>query len=144
MLPMLAPVATQQGRQAAQNILNQINGQPLLPFRYKDRGSMATIGRNAGVASIAGRAITGYLAWIIWLAVHLYNLIGFRNRLVVLINWAWSYLFFDRVVRLIMPAPRARTLGQLADAAPMPFPAGAGDAANTQLPSPQILPSGSE
>lgn len=144
MLPMLAPVATQQGRHAAENILNQINGQPLLPFRYKDRGSMATIGRNAGVASIAGRAITGYLAWIIWLAVHLYNLIGFRNRLVVLINWAWSYLFFDRVVRLIMPAPRTRTLDQPANATPMPSPAGDGDAANELRPIPPIAPSSSE
>lgn len=64
---------------------------------------MATVGRSAAVAHLFGRAFTGFVAWIIWLAVHLFQLIGFRNRLVVLINWAWSYLFFERVVRLILP-----------------------------------------
>ena len=107
LLPMLAPVAMQQGEHAARNILRQIAGQPLLPFRYRDKGAMATVGRSAAVAHIFGRAFTGFVAWIIWLVVHLVQLIGFRNRLVVLINWAWSYLFFERVVRLILPTKAA-------------------------------------
>jgi NADH:ubiquinone reductase (H+-translocating) len=102
-LPMLAPVAMQQGTHAAGNILRQLAGQEQLPFTYRDKGTMATIGRTAAVADIFGRAFTGFFAWLIWLAVHLAQLIGFRNRLVVLINWAWSYLFFERMVRLILP-----------------------------------------
>ncbi len=102
-LPMLAPVAMQQGEQAARNILRQMTGEKAQAFRYKDRGTMATIGRTAAVADIFGRAFTGIVAWLIWLGVHLLQLIGFRNRLVVLINWAWSYLFFERMVRLILP-----------------------------------------
>ncbi len=102
-LPMLAPVAMQQGSHAAANVLRQVEGREPLPFAYRDRGSMATIGRTAAVADIFGRAFTGFLAWLIWLAVHLAQLIGFRNRLVVLINWAWSYLFFERMVRIILP-----------------------------------------
>jgi len=103
LLPMLAPVAMQQGEHAARNILRQIADRPLLAFQYQDKGTMATVGRSAAVAHLFGRAFTGFVAWIIWLAVHLFQLIGFRNRLVVLINWAWSYLFFERVVRLILP-----------------------------------------
>jgi NADH dehydrogenase len=103
-LPMVAPVAIQQGERAARNIKRQLAGQDPVPFHYNDKGSMATIGRNAAVAHLAGRAFTGFLAWLIWLIVHLVQLIGFRNRLVVLINWAWNYLFYERVVRLILPA----------------------------------------
>jgi NADH dehydrogenase len=102
-LPMLAPVAMQQGEHAAGNIMRQVQGADPLPFHYRDKGVMATVGRSAAVARIGGQAFTGFFAWIIWLAVHLFQLIGFRNRLVVLINWAWSYLFFERVVRLILP-----------------------------------------
>ena len=71
---------------------------------------MSTIGRNAAVVHIKGRSLRGFIAWILWLVVHLANLIGFRNRLVVLINWAWNYLFYERVVRLILPAQRERPL----------------------------------
>lgn len=102
-LPMLAPVAMQQGEHTAHNILRQVAGRPPVAFRYRDRGTMATVGRSAAVAQLFGHAFTGFVAWIIWLGVHLFQLIGFRNRLVVLINWAWSYLFFERVVRLILP-----------------------------------------
>ncbi len=102
-LPMIAPVAIQQGMAAAQNVRRQVSGQLLQAFRYHDRGTMATIGRNAAVASLAGRAFTGFPAWILWLGVHLVNLIGFRNRLVVLINWAWDYLFYERAMRVILP-----------------------------------------
>lgn len=102
-LPMLAPVAIQQGEWAAENIRRQIGGQRPQPFKYRDKGTMATIGRSAAVAHIAGLAFTGFIAWIIWLAIHLAELIGFRNRLVVLVNWAWTYIFYERVVRLILP-----------------------------------------
>jgi NADH:ubiquinone reductase (H+-translocating) len=106
-LPMLAPVAMQQGERASANILRQIAGQEPETFRYFDKGTMATIGRSAAVAQLRGISFTGFIAWIIWLVVHLFQLIGFRNRLVVLINWAWSYLFFERAVRLILPRQRA-------------------------------------
>lgn len=105
-LPMLAPVATQQGTAVGNNIKRALAGQPLEPFAYKDRGAMATIGRNKAVAMIGGRSFAGFFAWIVWLVIHLLNLIGFRNRLSVLINWAWSYLFLERVVRLILPTPQ--------------------------------------
>lgn len=103
-LPMVAPVAIQQGVAAARNIARQIAGEAPLPFRYRDLGTMAVIGRNAAVAHLFGRwAFTGFPAWVIWLGMHLFHLIGFRNRLVVLTNWAWDYLFYERVVRLILP-----------------------------------------
>jgi NADH dehydrogenase len=102
-LPMVAQVAMQQGETAANNIMRQIAGKPLQRFVYKDKGSMAVIGRNAAVANIAGRAITGFAAWLIWLLVHIAQLIGYRNRLLVLVNWAWSYFAFERLVRLILP-----------------------------------------
>lgn len=105
LLPMVAPVAIQQGVAAAKNILRQLKGGDPQPFKYKDLGTMAVIGRNAAVAHLFNRyALTGFLAWLIWLVVHLARLIGFRNRLIVLINWSWDYLFYERVVRLILPA----------------------------------------
>lgn len=107
-LPMVAPVAIQQARWAARNILRQVAGKPPLPFRYKDPGMLATVGRGAAVADIWGRQVTGFPAWVLWLGVHLVNLIGFRNRLLVLVNWAWDYLFYERAVRLILPAPSTR------------------------------------
>ncbi len=107
-LPMIAPVAIQQGVAAARNIRRQIAGDVPVPFSYRDRGTMVTIGRNAAVAILLGRAFTGFPAWVLWLGVHLFNLIGFRNRLIVLINWAWDYFFFERAIRLIVPtAPKA-------------------------------------
>ena len=109
-LPMLAPVATQQGEAAARNIIRQANGQAPLPFHYHDRGTMVTIGRNAAIAYVWGRAFAGFPAWILWLSIHLYGLIGFRNRLLVLINWAWDYLFFERTVSLIVSLPVVRTI----------------------------------
>ncbi|MCK4414732.1 MAG: NAD(P)/FAD-dependent oxidoreductase [Candidatus Eisenbacteria sp.] len=102
-LPLTAPVATQQGRHAARNILRSVAGTAPLTFRYRDLGSMVTIGRNAAVAHVAGRDFTGFPAWLLWLTVHIFRLIGFRNRLQVLINWAWDYIFHERAVRLIMP-----------------------------------------
>jgi len=100
-LPMLATVAQQEAKVAARNIQKLVKGETLEPFQYKDPGLLATIGRNAAVARIWGLSFSGFIAWVIWVALHIYRLIGFRNRLVVLINWAWDYFFYDNQVRLI-------------------------------------------
>ena len=106
---MVAPVATQQGTHAARNIVRQLRGAPPVPFKYRDLGTMAVVGRSSAVALLWGRGFTGIPAWLLWLAVHLFELIGFRNRLMVLTGWAWDYLFLNRVVRLILPATRDST-----------------------------------
>ena len=103
-LPQVAQVAMQQGERAAANILRSLGGEVPEPFRYKDYGMLAVIGRNAAVAHMAGRAFSGFPAWLLWLLVHIAQLIGFRNRVLVLVNWAWNYVFFRRAVRLILPA----------------------------------------
>ena len=103
-LPMVAQVAIQSGITSAQNILRQIDGQEPQPFHYHDRGSMITIGRKAAGVAIGSRTFTGFFAWIIWLVIHLFNLIGFRNRVMVLINWAWDYLLYERAVRFVFPS----------------------------------------
>ncbi len=101
--PMLIPVAKQQGILAAKNILRTINGKPLGTFRYIDRGIMATIGRSRAVAWIYNRIpLRGYLAWVSWLGLHLIALMGFRNRVNVLVNWIWNYLTYDRSMRIIL------------------------------------------
>ncbi len=100
-LPMMAPVAIQQAGVAAQNVVRLLQNKPLEPFVYRDPGSLATIGRGAAVARLGRFHFHGFLAWVLWLAVHLVQLIGFRNRLLVLVNWAWDYLFYERAVRLI-------------------------------------------
>jgi NADH:quinone reductase (non-electrogenic) len=102
-LPMMAPVAIQQGKTAARNIRRILSGHQVEHFAYRDPGSMATIGRNAAVARVNNFKFHGLLAWVVWLAVHLFWLIGFRNRLLVLINWAWDYFFYEWAVRLITP-----------------------------------------
>jgi NADH dehydrogenase len=93
-------------------------GESLQPFSYRDKGSMAVIGRNAAVANIAGRPFTGFAAWLIWLLVHIAQLIGYRNRLLVLVNWAWSYFTFERMVRLILPNRLNDEEQQVVEAAP--------------------------
>jgi NADH dehydrogenase len=103
-LPMVAQVAIQSGVTSAQNILRQIRGLPPQPFVYKDRGSMITIGRKAAGVAIGSRTFTGFFAWVMWLVIHLFNLIGFRNRVMVLINWAWDYLLYERAVRYVFPS----------------------------------------
>ena len=100
-LPMLATVAQQQASAAARNIKKIVRGESPQSFQYKDPGLLATIGRNAAVARIWGLSFSGFIAWVIWVGLHIYRLIGFRNRLVVLINWAWDYFFYDNQVRLI-------------------------------------------
>jgi NADH dehydrogenase len=100
-LPGLAPVALQQGRAAARNVLHRLAGEPTEPFRYHDRGSMATIGRAAAVAVVGRFRLSGLVAWLAWLFVHITFLIGFRNRFLVLFQWAWAYISWQRGARLI-------------------------------------------
>jgi NADH dehydrogenase len=100
-LPMLATVAQQQAKAAARNVKHMLKKEGPEPFHYKDPGLLATIGRNAAVARIWGLSFSGFIAWVIWVGLHIFRLIGFRNRLVVLINWAWDYFFYDNQVRLI-------------------------------------------
>lgn len=105
-LPMMAPVATQQGKYAARAIKARENGVAMPPFKYLDKGSMATIGRSSAVATTAGFKLKGYLAWAAWLLLHLYYLIGFRNRLVVMMSWTYAYWFQERQIRLITAQKR--------------------------------------
>lgn len=100
-LPGVAPVAMQQGRHAGESILRRAHGQPIRPFSYVDKGSMATIGRAAAVADLRGLHLKGFLAWAAWLLVHIMFLIGFRNRFLVLVDWCWNYVLFERGARLI-------------------------------------------
>jgi NADH dehydrogenase len=107
-LPMLIPVAMQGGKHVAACIRDMVNGGGAKAFRYKDPGIMATIGRNSAVAQLGRVHLSGFLGWSMWLAVHLVNVISFRSRLVVLVNWAWEYFFYDRPVRLIVRAAEER------------------------------------
>jgi NADH:ubiquinone reductase (H+-translocating) len=100
-LPGVAQVALQMGKHCARNLTADRRGQPRKPFRYLDLGSMATIGRRLAVVDLKGLRFSGLIAWIAWLFVHLMALVGFRNRLVVLTQWAWSYFTFERNARLI-------------------------------------------
>lgn len=101
-LPGLAPVALQQGRWIGKNILRQIDGQPPLPFHYLDKGQLATIGRSKAIIEWGRFRSSGLIAWFIWLIVHIYYLIGFKNRLFVTMQWAWSFFGFHRGARLII------------------------------------------
>jgi NADH dehydrogenase len=100
-LPGVAQVAIQMGRHAARQILRGIEKQPYRAFHYNNLGNMATIGRNSAVADFGWMRMKGYLAWLAWLFVHILNLIGFRNRIVVMVQWAWSYFSYQRAIRLI-------------------------------------------
>jgi NADH dehydrogenase len=100
-LPGVAQVAIQMGRHAARNILRALEHQPLRPFQYNNLGNMATIGRASAVADFGRFHLTGSIAWLAWLFVHILNLIGFRNRIVVFIQWAWAYFSYQRAIRLI-------------------------------------------
>ncbi len=100
-LPGVAQVAMQQGVHASRNILRAIAGRPLEPFRYKDYGILATIGRGSAVGDVYGLKISGWFGWVFWLFLHIFWLIGFRNRVAVMGEWAWAYITFQRRVRLI-------------------------------------------
>jgi NADH dehydrogenase len=101
LVPGVAPAAMQEGRHAALNIVRSLRGSTRLPFRYVDKGMLATIGRGAAVARIGWFKASGFFAWVLWLFVHILFLIGFRNRVLVMLQWAWSYVTFDRGARLI-------------------------------------------
>lgn len=100
-LPGVSPVAMQMGEAVARNIQHDLAGQSREEFRYQDKGSMATIGRKAAIAEIGKLKLTGFIAWLFWLALHIWFLIGFRNRFAVMFNWAWSYFTYQRGARLI-------------------------------------------
>jgi NADH:ubiquinone reductase (H+-translocating) len=104
-LPGLAPVAMQQGRHAARVIAGRLRGELPRPFRYLDKGNLATIGRLRAVADIKGLRLSGWFAWVTWLAIHLWYLVGFQNRVIVFMRWAFSFLTHGRGARLIT-APR--------------------------------------
>jgi len=100
-LPGVAQVAKQEGAHAARNVARAIRGEPMLPFRYRDFGNMATIGRGSAVADFGRITASGFFAWLVWIFIHIFWLIGFRSRFVVLGEWAWAYVTFQRRVRLI-------------------------------------------
>jgi len=102
-MPMVATVAMQQGETAAENIVRILKGNETKTFQYDDPGSLATIGRSSAVAKIGRFEFGGIIAWLLWSVVHVYQLIGFRNRIMVLIYWAWDYFLYNRAVRLIIP-----------------------------------------
>jgi len=104
-VPGMAPGAIQEGRHAAENIARELSGRPRLPFRYKDRGMLATIGRSAAVAAAGRLRMAGFFAWVLWLFVHVLWLIGFRNRFVVMLDWTWAYVTFQRSARVILERP---------------------------------------
>ena len=104
-LPMLSPPAMQAGRYVAHEI---VHGPSRRPFRYRDKGSLATIGRTSAVGQVGPITFTGFIGWVVWLVVHLYYLIGFENRLRVLVRWSWYYLRLDRPVRSILRADPPR------------------------------------
>jgi NADH dehydrogenase len=108
-LPGVAPVAMQQGRHVAENLRRALRNEAPLPFRYRDKGSLAVIGRGAGVAAFTKWRWSGTIAWWAWLLVHIYYLIGFRNRVLVLLQWAWAYLTWQRGARLITGGPRSES-----------------------------------
>jgi NADH:quinone reductase (non-electrogenic) len=127
-LPQMAPVAVQQGQHAARAILAAEAGRAREPFHYRDRGMMAVVGRGKAVASLFGWKFRGFLAWLVWLGFHLIALIGFRNRIVVMVNWIDDYLFFGRKLRLITEASRPEVSSdpdpeqEMAGARPEPAP----------------------
>jgi NADH dehydrogenase len=100
--PMVAPVAIQQGKNIARNLLNMKNGKELHPFSYSNRGTMATVGRNKAVVEIPLLNFQGTFAWFVWCFVHLMSIVGFRNKLVIFVDWAWNYISFDKALRLII------------------------------------------
>jgi NADH:ubiquinone reductase (H+-translocating) len=101
LLPGVAQVAMQQAAHAASNIARSVAGEPTRPFVYRNLGNMATIGRNSAVGDFPRFQLKGYVAWLMWLFVHIFQLIGFRNRLSVMTQWAFSYMTYQRSVRLI-------------------------------------------
>ena len=107
--PMMAQPALQQGKLMGENLINLIANKPMKPFKYKDKGSMATIGRNLAVVDLPKYHFSGVFAWFVWMIVHLFSLIGFKNKAVVFLNWAYNYIRFDREGRLIIRPYKKRS-----------------------------------
>jgi NADH dehydrogenase len=103
-LPMLVQPALQEAKQVARNIRKLLTDRPVQPFRYRDLGIMATIGRNSAVAQIGPVRLSGFPGWVLWLTIHLANIVTFRAKVITLFNWAWEYVFLDRPVRLLVRA----------------------------------------
>jgi NADH dehydrogenase len=104
--PQMAPPAMQQGTLVAKNLRRLVQKKPLKPFRYKNQGSMATVGRNRAVVDLTGFKTQGFLAWLIWMFVHLISILGFKNKFFVFISWLWSYFSYDKSNRLIIARPK--------------------------------------
>lgn len=100
--PQVAQVAIQQARNLAKNFCRMRNKEDLIPFKYVDKGSMATVGRNLAVADIKGLSLHGFVAWLIWMFIHLVSLLGFKNKIIIFINWIWNYITYDQSLRLII------------------------------------------
>ncbi len=100
--PQVAQPAIQQGKLLGKNLIKFVNGKPMKPFTYKDKGSMATIGRNKAVVDLKGFKFAGFFAWFVWMFIHLMALVGFRNRVIVFFNWSYNYINFDKAARLII------------------------------------------
>jgi len=100
--PMVAQSAIQQGKVLSKNLLRVINNKPMIEFEYKDKGSMATIGKKKAVATIKRYQFSGHFAWFIWSFVHLMGIIGVRNKIMIAINWLWSYFTYDKGNRIII------------------------------------------
>ena len=100
--PQVAQAAIQQAKTLAKNLKNLTTGEPLIPFKYFDKGTMATVGRNRAVADLKGLRLRGLIAWMVWMFVHLMSIVGVKNRLVIFINWFWNYMTYDQSLRLII------------------------------------------
>ena len=125
-VPGLSPAAMQEGRTAARNIMHSLRSEPREEFRYVDKGSMATIGRSRAIAQVGRVQLSGFIAWLAWLVVHLWYLVGFRSRFVVMFSWMWSYITYKRGARLITggrlePGPQVQRLEAPTAAAPQPI-----------------------
>ncbi len=107
-LPGVAPVAIQQGRYVARLIAARLNDKSLPTFHYRELGNLATIGRSAAVADFGRVRLSGFVAWVLWLFVHLMNIVNYRNRVLVFLQWGWNYLTYDRSARLITPGSADR------------------------------------
>jgi NADH dehydrogenase len=105
----VAPAANQEGRHAARNLLRRIRGEPTIPFRYRNKGNLATIGRHRAIADFGRFRMKGRIAWWFWLFVHILYLVGFRNRAAVLLQWAYAYFTYERGARLIAGGDGRRT-----------------------------------
>jgi NADH dehydrogenase len=110
--PMVAPVAVQQATHLAKNLKLLIQGKEMKPFRYRDKGSMATVGRNKAVVDLPFASFGGFFAWLVWMFLHLMLLVGFRNRLVTFIDWTWNYFSYERALRLIVRTFNAEEMAE--------------------------------